>query len=85
MAYRIFFTAEAKKDIRRLDAVIRRRLNKKMEQIAELDDIKPWARRLINNEAGGYRLRLGDYRIIFDLNQRNLYILRVRHRREAYR
>ncbi len=32
-----------------------------------------------------YRLRVGDYRVLFEIEQRNIVIYRVRHRREAYR
>ncbi len=34
-----------------------------------------------------YRARIGDYRIIytFDLEQNNIHLLAIRHRREIYR
>lgn len=32
-----------------------------------------------------YRLRVGDYRVRFDLDGENIRVLRVRNRREAYR
>lgn len=35
--------------------------------------------------AGGYRLRAGDYRILFVLDQNVISIFAVRHRSEAYR
>ena len=35
--------------------------------------------------AGGLRLRLGDYRIMFTLDQQYMRIFGVRHRSEAYR
>lgn len=85
MAYRILFTAEAKKDIECLDAAVRKRLHKKLLQIADLDDIQPLIKRLINDTAGQYRLRVGDYRSIFDLDRKTLYLLRVRHRKDVYR
>jgi mRNA-degrading endonuclease RelE of RelBE toxin-antitoxin system len=31
------------------------------------------------------RLRVGDYRVLFDADETALTVLRVRHRREAYR
>jgi mRNA-degrading endonuclease RelE of RelBE toxin-antitoxin system len=35
--------------------------------------------------AGSYRLRVGDYRILFTLENNALRIFGVRHRSEAYR
>ena len=35
--------------------------------------------------AGGFRLRLGDYRVLFNLEQHSMCIFGVRHRSEAYR
>ena len=31
-----------------------------------------------------YRLRMGDYRILFDVEGREIIIRRIKHRREAY-
>lgn len=85
MEYKIFFTKEAKKDINGLDFVIKKRLAKKLKYIANCDDIKTLAKRLVNFEAGECRLRIGDYRIVFDLDKKTLYILRVRHRKGVYK
>jgi mRNA-degrading endonuclease RelE of RelBE toxin-antitoxin system len=35
--------------------------------------------------AGAFRLRLGDYRVLFNLQQDAMRIFGVRHRSEAYR
>lgn len=32
-----------------------------------------------------YRLRVGDYRILFEIEDNTIVVYRVRHRREAYR
>jgi mRNA interferase RelE/StbE len=32
-----------------------------------------------------YRLRVGDYRVLFEIAGRTIVVYRVRHRREAYR
>ncbi|MDH4220892.1 MAG: type II toxin-antitoxin system RelE/ParE family toxin [Candidatus Aminicenantes bacterium] len=34
---------------------------------------------------GGYRFRIGDYRVIFDIEGNEIGVLRVGHRREIYR
>ncbi|NUN98684.1 MAG: type II toxin-antitoxin system RelE/ParE family toxin [Candidatus Omnitrophica bacterium] len=43
------------------------------------------ARKLSNSSIGTYRYRIGNYRVIFDLADRDVVVLRVGHRREIYR
>jgi len=40
---------------------------------------------LINPEFGTYRFRIGDYRVIFDIEDDQIIVLRIGHRREVYR
>ena len=42
-------------------------------------------RALVGPWQGMYRLRVGDYRVIFRILPREIQILRVAHRSEAYR
>ncbi len=73
------------KDIDALENVVRERLGKKLLQVSNLDDIKPVVRELTDNRIGEYRLRIGDYRLIFDLVGRDIIVLRVQHRKDVYR
>lgn len=41
--------------------------------------------KLIDQELGQYRYRIGDYRVIFDIVGEDIVILRIGHRREIYR
>ncbi|PIU83448.1 MAG: hypothetical protein COS68_03990 [Elusimicrobia bacterium CG06_land_8_20_14_3_00_38_11] len=34
---------------------------------------------------GMYRFRVGDYRVIFDVDKNNIVILRIGHRKKIYR
>ncbi|HUD81721.1 MAG TPA: type II toxin-antitoxin system RelE/ParE family toxin [Patescibacteria group bacterium] len=38
-----------------------------------------------NSKVGDYRFRVGDYRVVFDLNKNKIIILMIEHRREVYR
>jgi mRNA interferase RelE/StbE len=40
---------------------------------------------LTDPEIGTYRFRIGDYRVIFDLEGNDVIVLRVGHRKEIYR
>ena len=47
----------------------------------------PGSRKLRHSAIGDYRLRVGDYRVVYDIDdeRRKVVILRVMHRREIYR
>ena len=85
MTYKVLFTKEAQVDVAKQSATIRRQLYKKLIHFASLDDIKTVAKKLHNYDAGEYRLRVGNFRIIFDLNKHALVILRIQHRKDVYR
>lgn len=40
---------------------------------------------MVDPRLGTYRFRIGDYRIIFDIEGEEIVILRIGHRREIYR
>lgn len=55
-----------------------------MEKIERMcDDLAGDVKRLINFTPE-YRLRVGDYRVLFELEGSHIVIYRVLHRREAY-
>lgn len=85
MAYTILITKQAKKDIETLDTIVRKQLAKKLRYFESLDDIKAVAKKLEGNDYGAYRLRIGNYRVIFDLESRTIILLRVQHRKDVYR
>ncbi len=85
MGYHIHITAQAKKDIDALEPVLKKRLGKKLQQVADLDTIHAHAKRLVESQIGDYRLSIGNYRVLFDLHEQTLVILRVQHRKDVYR
>jgi len=85
MSYAIVFTKEAVKDIEKIDTTIKRQLYKKLIYFKELDDIKVVAKKLHNHDVGEYRLRVGSFRIIFDLDKHTIIVLRVEHRKDGYK
>ena len=85
MAYKIVFTDTSAKDIEKLDKTVKKQLYKKFVYFSKLDDIKVVAKKLHNSDVGKYRLRVGNFRIVFDLDKHTLIILRVQHRKDVYR
>ena len=77
----IVFTAAATRQWMNLSADARRRLNAKLLELARTGqgDIKRLKGR------AGSRLRVGEWRIIFDIEGNQLVVVAVAHRREVYR
>ncbi len=83
MQYSLFYTQTAVKDIKKLDTIAQKRLQKKLTLLAT--NPLHYSKKLIHSDLGTYRYRVGDYRIVFDLNSKDIIILRVGHRREIYK
>ena len=83
MKYELIYTRRAENDIRKLEAAVRERIGKTLLRYRE-DPLK-YAEKLSNPILGEYRFRIGDYRVIFDMTENVIIILRVGHRREIYK
>jgi len=81
--YKLLYTKSAVKDIKKLDRVIRKRINKKIKVSSK----KPflYAKKLISSSLGSFRWRIGNHRIIFDIKGKNIIILKIGHRKEIYK
>ena len=82
MKYDVQLKPGAVKDIKGLPTHVQSRVLAKIETLSR--DLKGDVKRLtgFTNE---YRLRVGDYRILFEIEGKSIVVYRVRHRREAYR
>jgi len=81
--YRIEWLDEATADVRALDQATAMRLFEGILRFARTGsgDVSS----LHGDMAGAFRLRLGDYRVLFNLEDDAMRIFGVRHRSEAYR
>jgi mRNA interferase RelE/StbE len=78
MAFQIEFKPKAVKDMDKLTSDIAFRVLKKLESL------RAGLKRL-TNFSPEYRLRVGDYRALFEVEGSAIVVYRVIHRREAYR
>ncbi|MFN2237526.1 MAG: type II toxin-antitoxin system RelE family toxin [Anaerolineales bacterium] len=84
--YEIVFTRQAYKSLRRLPADIVRPMRERLDQIAEAPFAQnPNVTKLQNRP--GYRLRVGDWRVIYDVQEGEMIILvlKVGSRGDVYR
>tara|TARA_Y100000310_G_scaffold344091_1_gene455057 strand:+ start:881 stop:1132 length:252 start_codon:yes stop_codon:yes gene_type:complete len=81
--YKVIFSEKAKKQLKKLEKSTSERIIATLERIR----IRPetYLQKLTDDPA--YKLRVGDYRIIIDLEKRMLLILviKVGHRRNIYK
>ncbi|RLG28951.1 type II toxin-antitoxin system RelE/ParE family toxin [Methanosarcinales archaeon] len=59
------------------------RIATKLKEYAK-DPIK-YSRKLTHSKIGGYRFRIGDYRVVFDIDDNNVVILKIGHRKSIYK
>lgn len=83
MAYQLVYTKTAVADIHKLDIVAKRSLKKKLELY--IQNPFHYAQKLIHSALGSYRWRIGNYRVVFDIQGETIVVLRVDHRREIYK
>lgn len=84
--YRMKYTIEIKpqviKDCKRLPKPSVKKIFMKIEDLS--DKLKGNVKRL-TNFTPEYRLRVGDYRILFEIENDTIVVYRVKHRKEAYK
>jgi mRNA interferase RelE/StbE len=88
LAWTIEYAETAKKQLRKLDRVVARRIVDFMdERVAASDDPRGIGKALRGSLGDLWRYRVGDYRVICDIRDRVLtvLVLQVGNRREVYR
>jgi mRNA interferase RelE/StbE len=85
MRYAVSIAPHALRQLRKLDPTARRRVQAAIDLLAD-GPRPPAARRLVGG-AGEWRVRTGDYRIVYDIRDKELIVLvvAVGHRRDVYR
>ncbi len=84
MTYQVRLAPAAVRHLRKLDPPGRRRVQAAIDLLAE-NPRPPGARQLVGG-AGEWRVRTGDFRIIYDIRDGELLVLvvKVGHRRDVY-
>ncbi|MBI2942026.1 MAG: type II toxin-antitoxin system RelE/ParE family toxin [Chloroflexi bacterium] len=85
MAYRVAFSRRAERQFGDLPRQVQVRLRPRIDALAE-NPHPPGVHRLSEAESL-FRLRVGDYRIVYGIEEQALLVLvvKVGHRREVYR
>jgi mRNA interferase RelE/StbE len=81
LRYEVTLKPKAIKDLQRLPPDAQARILEKVELMQ--DDLQGDVKRL-TNFTPEYRLRVGDYRILFEIEAEEIVIYRIKHRSQAY-
>lgn len=81
MKYKIEFKPKAIKDLAKLSPDLQNRIINKIELMQDnlQGDIKK-----LTNFTPEYRLKVGDYRVLFEIENQMILIYRIKHRSKAY-
>jgi len=85
MAYRVFLTPEARRNMLALPKEVVRRVDACILALA--DKPRPPQTKKLKGEGGLWRVRVGDYRVVYRIEDERLVVvvIRVAHRRQVYR
>jgi mRNA interferase RelE/StbE len=85
VAYRIEFKDSARRELAALPLAVRKRIDARILALAE--NPRPHGAEKLTSSDDLYRLRVGDYRVIYQIQDKVLLvvIVKVGHRREVYR
>ncbi len=81
--YKTILTKSALKDFKKLEVEVQKQIKNKLT-LYQTNPLN-YATKLTNYEIGTYRFRIGNYRVIFDLEDENIIILKIGHRKEIYK
>lgn len=84
MSYRVEFTAAAARQVKKLPRPARDRVLDAIEDLGE--DPRPHGAKKLVGERTAWRIRIGDYRVLYDVfdSELTVSVVRTAHRREAY-
>ena len=85
MAYQVSILPAALRQLAKLPKAVQKRIQEQIDTLA--DNPRPHGVKVLEGQQGLYRLRVGDYRVIYQIaaEQLTVLVVRVGHRREIYR
>lgn len=82
--YTVYLEQAAEKDLRRLPSIEYGRIIFQIKVLAKIQ--RPHGCRKLTGSKNDWRIRIGDYRVLYEIDDKGkvILIMRVRHRREVY-
>ena len=82
MKYEINFKPTSIKDLKKIDKQSQKNIINKIEKMSDnlAGDIKK-----LTNFTPEYRLRVGNYRVLFEIENNKIIIYKIKHRKDSYK
>lgn len=86
LAWQINFLPSAAKELKKLDRTIAQRILSYLKDVAQLDDPTQRGKALTGTLSGYWRYRIGDYRVITQIQngEMTIMVVKVNHRSQVY-
>lgn len=83
--YTLLLKSSAERDLRRLSRSLLERIHARLLSLR--DDPRPHGARKLAGNREGWRVRVGDYRVLYQIDdaEQTVTVVRIKHRREVYR
>ena len=83
---RIEYTETSKKQLTKLDKTMQKRILDYMDEVGHLENPRSRGKALVDNMRGLWRYRVGDYRVICEIQDSKIIIsvLKIGHRKNIY-
>jgi mRNA interferase RelE/StbE len=85
-SYQVLLTDKAKRDLKKIDRTQIKRIDSAILAL-ETRPYPQGAKHLIAQDLAQFRIRVGNYRILYDIDEKNkkIIIFRIGHRKDIYR
>ena len=83
-SYQVIVSPSAEKELERLPKKIIQRITEELDGLAE--NPRPLGCLKLQGEENSYRIRVGVYRVVYEIHAKKVLVLvvRIRHRKDAY-
>ena len=85
VTYRVLIAQSAERKLKKLPVQVQRKIAAVIVSLAI--EPRPYGCRKLTGTVNTYRLRVGEYRVIYDIYEREIVVtvLKISHRRDVYR
>lgn len=83
--YKLIYATSVKRDIKNIEVAHLKKIKKEIEKLIDFPGVKN-IKKLTHHPVSDYRLRIGNYRVLFDVDyqEKTINILKIGHRKDIY-
>lgn len=82
---KLIFARSAFRQLQKLDYNTQKRINEKLRFYLSQENPLKFAEPLKDYRFGNWRFQIGNYRILFDVEENIIFVLKIGHRKDVYK